>query len=529
MLNTCHVAREEGFSWAWVDTCCIDKTNLAELAESIDSMFRWYRDAAVCHAYLSDLAADADLAEAMPRCRWFGYGWTLQEPLAPATVQFHDQGWTLRGTKDTLVAQLEAITGIAKTILCGHRSLNQISIGARMSWAARRKTTRPEDIAYCLLGIFDVNMPLIYGEGTKAFRRLQEEIIHQSNDLSILAWNGGHWDMQGGDEFMRGLLLAPSPDFFKPRPKQSSPDEQLVTPGPRSAWGDINTEYAITNKGLRMRNSLVKLAPDIHGQGNTKGPVYFLSVAEIGSTDESSERGHPQEAPIIVGLILQNFRPNIFMRQHSRLWRICFNQWRLRPAVTPSVEMYIEPDNSGDAMHRWAPVHGTISIPTTPEPPTPEREATAPCDSEGGENVSPPVVVAVDNAVPESLWNRTSREFFRMDNSLLVLAVSFTMEIGDHSVHVLCLIDQRKDRPSTRLLRLSQHPEILRWFSSRKAATKDTFWEDFSDPLIPRLMPDLCITLGQQQYLIRSRLPGLLSSFATRYQLWLDVERLGTE
>ncbi|AEO64635.1 uncharacterized protein THITE_2142492 [Thermothielavioides terrestris NRRL 8126] len=195
IVNFCRLARSEGLAWAWVDTCCIDKTNLAELTESINSMFRWYQDAAICYVYLSDLPTNAELAEALPGCRWFTRGWTLQELLAPKTVQFYDRDWVMRGTKKSLVSNLEAITGIPEAVLIQAVHIYDVSIGTRMSWAAGRETTRLEDTAYCLLGIFDVNMPLIYGEGSKAFRRLQEEIIRQSNDLTIFAWApSSPWD-----------------------------------------------------------------------------------------------------------------------------------------------------------------------------------------------------------------------------------------------------------------------------------------------------------------------------------------------
>ncbi|KAK0701555.1 heterokaryon incompatibility protein-domain-containing protein, partial [Apiosordaria backusii] len=184
----CRIAAEQRFEWAWVDTCCIDKTNNAELTESINSMFRWYQQAAACFVYLSDLPVDGELKTNLPNCRWFRRGWTLQELLAPSKVQFYDQAWNLRGTKDGFIFRLESITGIPANVLTGHASIRQISIADRMSWAANRETTRSEDVAYCLLGIFDVNMPMIYGEGENAFRRLQEEIIRKSNDMTIFAW-----------------------------------------------------------------------------------------------------------------------------------------------------------------------------------------------------------------------------------------------------------------------------------------------------------------------------------------------------
>ncbi|KAG4420242.1 hypothetical protein IFR04_006620 [Cadophora malorum] len=124
----------------------------------------------------------------MSMCRWFSRGWTLQELIAPKHMQFFDQIWGRRGDKNTLENEIARICGISREVLSGRRGLSTIPIAVRMSWASKRKTTRDEDMAYCLLGIFDINMPMLYGEGEKAFIRLQEEIIKESTDMSIFAW-----------------------------------------------------------------------------------------------------------------------------------------------------------------------------------------------------------------------------------------------------------------------------------------------------------------------------------------------------
>ncbi|KAH8163127.1 hypothetical protein CIB48_g5096, partial [Xylaria polymorpha] len=134
-------AAERGFTYLWVDTCCIDKTSSAELSEAINSMFKWYAQSAECHALLSDVPPVAE-----------------QDPQSPA-------------------------------VLLGKARPANISVASRLQWASERQTTRAEDIAYCLLGIFDVNMPLLYGEGQRAFVRLQEVILKSTSDQSIFAWN----------------------------------------------------------------------------------------------------------------------------------------------------------------------------------------------------------------------------------------------------------------------------------------------------------------------------------------------------
>jgi heterokaryon incompatibility protein (HET) len=202
--------KKDGHDYIWIDTFCIDKLSSAELTESINCMYNWYYNAEVCYAYMSDVVVEAGEA-IIPRdsdvalteegveemknslfanSKWFKRGWTLQELIAPNIVLFSDKEFNYMGSKDTLISSIQLITGIDIDVLAQpERFLPTVCVARKMSWAARRPTTRPEDEAYCLLGIFGVNMPLIYGEGRKAFQRLQEEIITQSNDQSIFAWN----------------------------------------------------------------------------------------------------------------------------------------------------------------------------------------------------------------------------------------------------------------------------------------------------------------------------------------------------
>ena len=180
-------ARRDGLQYFWVDTCCIDKSNSTELQEAINSMFHWYRNAAKCYVYLPDVsksACDTDDEPNQPywqstfrTSRWFTRGWTLQELIAPASVEFFSEEGELLGNKASLERHICEITGIPVKALPGASSLSDFSVTERIAWSENRETTRKEDIAYSLLGIFDVNMPLIYGEGReKAFGRLREEI-----------------------------------------------------------------------------------------------------------------------------------------------------------------------------------------------------------------------------------------------------------------------------------------------------------------------------------------------------------------
>jgi hypothetical protein len=182
-------AARDGLQHFWVDTCCIDKSNNTELSEAINSMFRWYRDATKCYVYLSDVATNnRDQINLSPqswelafrKSRWFTRGWTLQELLAPSSVEFFCSNKERLGDKKSLERLLHEITGIAIAALQG-TLLSEFSVNERMSWAETRQTKREEDRAYSLLGIFDISMPLIYGEGSaKAFKRLQEEIDKNS-------------------------------------------------------------------------------------------------------------------------------------------------------------------------------------------------------------------------------------------------------------------------------------------------------------------------------------------------------------
>ncbi|PVH68226.1 HET-domain-containing protein [Cadophora sp. DSE1049] len=186
------LARHDGLEYFWVDTCCIDKSSSAELSEAINSMFRWYHKAAKCYVYLSDVStgerkvsdasAEYTWESAFRASKWFTRGWTLQELLAPRSVEFLSREGNRVGNKRTLEQQIHEITG-APVLALREDVLSQYDVDERLSWAKSRQTTRGEDKAYSLFGIFDVQMPLLYGEGeAKAFQRLQEAIDKPLND-----------------------------------------------------------------------------------------------------------------------------------------------------------------------------------------------------------------------------------------------------------------------------------------------------------------------------------------------------------
>ncbi|KAH6704226.1 hypothetical protein BKA61DRAFT_680479 [Leptodontidium sp. MPI-SDFR-AT-0119] len=185
-------ARRDSLKYFWVDTCCIDKSSSAELSEAINSMFRWYQDATKCYVYLPDVSrpgndsadgSNEDWVWTFRKSEWFGRGWTLQELIAPASVDFFCKQGELLGNKASLEQHICKVTGIPAKALRGS-PLSDFSVAERLSWAASRDTFRQEDKAYSLLGIFDVKMPLIYSEGkAKAMQRLREEIEKASKGL----------------------------------------------------------------------------------------------------------------------------------------------------------------------------------------------------------------------------------------------------------------------------------------------------------------------------------------------------------
>jgi hypothetical protein len=240
-------------------------------------MFRWYKNAEICYVYLPDVVWCMDIAimsERLRCSRWFTRGWTLQELIAPLEVEFYSTDWRKIATKDELCGLLSSITSIDEHILRGGR-LGDVSVARRMSWASCRKTSRIEDIAYSLLGIFDVNIPLIYGEGSKAFRRLQEAIMNESYDQSLFAW--GRIVLRPADLIDENQEIGTSPIPWK-APHQRQPLFGLFAESPANFKhsGDIApvdhgyTHYgsrrhppAIVNRGVLINLVIYKKLPSV--------------------------------------------------------------------------------------------------------------------------------------------------------------------------------------------------------------------------------------------------------------------------
>jgi hypothetical protein len=241
--KACDQALQDELEYIWIDTCCINKSSSAELSEAINPMFAWYKRSEKCYAYLADVG---DGGEGLRASKWFTKTWTLQELLAPSYLrsggepggmEFFSSQWKSLGTKSSLSGTISSVTGISVDFLTG-QSLYTASISMRMSWAAERRATRAEDIAYSLLGIFDVNMPLLYGEGkVKAFWRLQEEIMKTSEDETLFAWES----MELAGYTSPGDALASDPrDFGEARHLVPFTSDDPIVP------------YALTHRGLRI-------------------------------------------------------------------------------------------------------------------------------------------------------------------------------------------------------------------------------------------------------------------------------------
>lgn len=356
------VRREHGVNAFWIDTCCINKDSSAELQEAINSMYRWYRDAEVCYAYLDDVDAhlnsfDSNVAsELESRIRaseWFTRSWTLQELIAPRKVVFYDRNWQFLGTRDDLPHLFSSITGVPIPLLRGETVPSDYSIAQRMSWAAHRRASRVEDESYSMIGLFNVSMSMLYGEDTLAFYRLQEEIIKSTNDQSIFAWE------------------------FPERPKsiRDARDKSILAESPRcfASFGDVvpSTDTALspfrlTNLGLEITLPVSQHSPREHRAmlqcRSTSNPTQaiLLNLLEHPSVimddqNLSGGRKHVSLRPHIVdrvrrvprGEMLSNHRSTPLLVHRHRyvsmnplIIHLKGNHWRLRATNPPDFSVW---------------------------------------------------------------------------------------------------------------------------------------------------------------------------------------------
>lgn len=303
IIWTCEEATRDNLQYVWVDTNCIDKTSSAELSEAINSMFKWYRRARMCYAYLEDVphmsvAECEEQGSAFRAAKWFTRGWTLQELIAPPEVKFFSQNWQSIGTKADLALCISEITGIAWTCLLKPKfsksnPLRGYSVAQRLSWASRRSTTRIEDQAYSLIGLFDITMPLLYGEGHEAFTRFLGEIIGKYPDHSFFASQLRYVDFlpRSPKEFCdsRNVVIGNSPQLQK-----------HYTPVSHSY------PFQLTNTGLQITLPIVP----------TLVPHFVFGVLDCWEYDMDSTQATRSVSRIWIPL-LQKDHPGL--RHYSRL------------------------------------------------------------------------------------------------------------------------------------------------------------------------------------------------------------------
>lgn len=402
--SACRQAREDGFDLLWVDSYCIDKSNHSELSEAINSMYQWYERADVCYAYLQDMREDDDLESGLSKSRWVMRGWTLQELIAPPKVRFYDATWNYRGNKHDDAAVVSQATGVPQALLLGLREPKHYPVACRLSWAAHRYTTKPEDQAYCLLGLLDVNMSLIYGEGGKAFRRLQAKIIRRFNDTTLFAWEPDSLS-SGSADFMS--VLAPSPYGFR-------------NCGDLEPFRNISDEMAVTSKGLYIKGDTPLWRVESRGGGES---CYVMAMGTRGGN--YTTRG---------GIYLRKIGPSLFYRDGS-LPLFGFgskNDWYRGRERVGYAEDYImiEDDFEGRSQLHRGYREDSIYVPP---------------DS---------LVALCEEAVtPSRFWDATDRVFlnprpFEDTSGNQVLGLKFEAQIGSEVFPLVVFLDRRRKSSS---------------------------------------------------------------------------------
>ncbi|KAF4449197.1 HET-domain-containing [Fusarium albosuccineum] len=289
----CRQALAHGYDWVWIDTCCIDKTSSSELSEAINCMYKWGMS-----RYIAVLKNKPPSGEDrarfgqlhMMKSRWFTRGWTLQELIAPPFVEFYSKVWTGLGTRSSLEVLLTLRTRIPLDVL-GGKLPSTYCVSQRMSWASGRTTTREEDLAYCLFGLFGVNMPLLYGEGRKAFIGLQEEVLRRTEDLSLLV----RADTPGTESAYGYRFTDPGVSgVFAPHPSCFNLDGKVTIgqkPPPDYEFSDIQTTWQ----------------NQTHMQLETEGQVSMLAVH------------------VLSNLFTQKARKPVIMERHKRFVVFCLD------------------------------------------------------------------------------------------------------------------------------------------------------------------------------------------------------------
>ncbi|KAH7890838.1 heterokaryon incompatibility protein-domain-containing protein [Phlebopus sp. FC_14] len=291
LVRFCKKARNDyGCDLAWADTCCIDKTSSSELDEAIRSMFRWYSNSYVCIAYLGDSSTASDFEDEV----WFMRGWTLQELLAPTLLKFYGKGWlpisnSFNDKQDaSVISVISRVTTIPEDDLVAYIPGPQ-RVREKMMWAARRRTTRVEDIAYSLIGVFDLGMAIAYGEGDRAFYRLMVEIVESCHEWDIFLFEG-----------------EVSPFHFA---LPQAPQSYHELPSSWTQWNKThprgNKWFTLTKRGMQFRLLVIDIDPVPHT--TDEKIVYSIAV--------NATIKHPDifdHALALVGLKVSELDPDTF-------------------------------------------------------------------------------------------------------------------------------------------------------------------------------------------------------------------------
>ncbi|KAL5325741.1 hypothetical protein ACEPPN_006871 [Leptodophora sp. 'Broadleaf-Isolate-01'] len=422
-------------------------------------MFQWYQDAKECFVFLSDLKSGPNVAERLKTCRWFTRGWTLQELIAPKRVRFYDDNWDY--------------------------------VAKRMSWAAHRQATRVEDRAYCLLGLFDVNMPMLYGEGMRAFGRLQEEIIKRSNDMKIFAWI----QPEGQPEVASGALFAPSPTYFA---------QSCDVNGFGRRYSDL--EFALTNKGLRIDKCVHFYEVTSERNGNEPHVTGFALPLGYRQTTGPS----PEDYDIVLNL--WKIGPNSFLRESVSGLVGKFN-----PAPTPALSFYITATTNDLRRIKHAKMRGAVKFPLSE-------------------------TIQVQNTIPHSHWDHARQLFFApTENRDLVLAASVKIVLAAQieTKIIICLdfnIYGRDLRKPPRCLIFNEktHTAVSRWLFRHKRLGyngHDATWSDVREEMEETLgfSERLRLSVRESNFHVQASLINrVIESISTKpiYSLELVVEKV---
>jgi hypothetical protein len=426
-------------------------------------MFQWYQDAVECYVFLSDLPAGTTSSEGFAGCKWFTRGWTLQELIAPKTVLFYNQSWKYLGTKGEFCDEISLITNINKEVLEGSAQLWNVSVATRMSWAAHRKTTRIEDLAYCLLGIFEVNMALIYGEGRNAFRRLQEEIVRRSNDLTIFAW-----DQAPGEKVHPGIF-AQSPTLFG-RSGIIEPIDQAR----------LDPEFSLTNKGLKFDN--FKLLWTNLREETRDGKRRYQKTYALPLGNRKNEW---------IAVPLRKIGPGLFVRNGT----LITISWNTGDGVAVNFYLHAAPSYSSffEGSRR--------------------KEAV----------MLPKAQFKIQEVVPNSHWDEANSLFFApVENLKLVLAASGSITLGGSAVQVVVCIDFESDPVRCRIFDVKTHNQLSAWLFRHTRLNYDVTWEDIraDEPEIMVFIDEVEISVDGTEYQISASIDKGVVPYISMYNIY---------